>query len=109
MDAIVHAPFAAIAALLVMAAAIGLFGILLRQPLIQLTGTSGFRGRLAVSSHHPKDTEGLFASGADMVLEPFQDAADCAVDLSVAHQGKNEPKYRPSRPKINRQFRKPWQ
>lgn len=81
MDAIVHAPFAEIAALLVMAAAIGLFGILLRQPLIQLTWTSGFRGRLAVSSHHPKDTEEPIASGADMVLKPFQDAADRAVDL----------------------------
>lgn len=52
-----------------------------RTTLIQLTRTSGFRGRLAVSSHHPKDTEELFASGADMVLEPFQDAADRAVDL----------------------------
>ena len=34
MDAIIHTPFAEIAILLVMAAAIGLFGILLRQPLI---------------------------------------------------------------------------
>jgi Kef-type K+ transport system membrane component KefB len=34
MDAILHTPFAEIAILLVMAAAIGLFGILLRQPLI---------------------------------------------------------------------------
>lgn len=52
-----------------------------RTTLIQLTRTSGFRGRVAVASHHPKDTETLFASGADMVLEPFQDAADRAVDL----------------------------
>lgn len=52
-----------------------------RTTLIQLTRTSGFRGRVAVASHHPKDTEELFASGADMVLEPFQDAADRAVDL----------------------------
>lgn len=95
MDAIVHTPFAAIAALLVMAAAIGLFGILLRQPLIQLTGTSGFRGRLAVSSHHPKDTEGLFASGADMVLEPFQEAADCAVDLLCGAPGKERTEISP--------------
>ena len=34
MDAILHTPFAEIAILLVMAAAIGLFGIILRQPLI---------------------------------------------------------------------------
>lgn len=52
-----------------------------RTTLIQLTRTSGFRGRVAVASHHHKDTEELFASGADMVLEPFQDAADRAVDL----------------------------
>ena len=40
-----------------------------------------FRGRVAVASHHPKDTEELFGAGADLVLEPFQDAADRAVDL----------------------------
>ena len=52
-----------------------------RTTLIQLTRMSGFAGRVAVASHHPKDTENLFASGADVVLEPFQDAADRAVDL----------------------------
>ena len=52
-----------------------------RTTLIQLTRASGFRGRVAVASHHPKDTEELFASGAEMVLEPFQDAADRAVEL----------------------------
>jgi len=52
-----------------------------RTTLIQLTRTAGFRGRVAVASHHPRDTEELFASGADIVLEPFQDAADRAADL----------------------------
>lgn len=52
-----------------------------RTTLIQLTRTSGFCGRIAVASHHARDTEELFASGADLVLEPFQDAADRAVDL----------------------------
>ena len=52
-----------------------------RATLIQLSRSSGFRGRIAVASHHPRDTEELFASGADLVLEPFQDAADRAVDL----------------------------
>jgi Kef-type K+ transport system membrane component KefB len=52
-----------------------------RNTLIQLTRTSGFRGRIAVASHHSRDTEELFASGADIVLEPFQDAADRAVDI----------------------------
>jgi len=52
-----------------------------RATLIQLSRTSGFCGRIAVASHHARDTEELFASGADIVLEPFQDAADRAVDI----------------------------
>ena len=52
-----------------------------RTTLIQLTRTSGFTGRIAVASHHARDTEELLASGADIVLEPFQDAADRAVDI----------------------------
>ncbi|KPP87005.1 MAG: transporter, CPA2 family [Rhodobacteraceae bacterium HLUCCO07] len=52
-----------------------------RTTLIQLTRATGFRGQIAVAAHHPKDTEDFFASGADMVLEPFQDAADRAVEL----------------------------
>lgn len=59
-----------------------------RTTLIQLSRTSGFRGRVAVASHHPQDTEELFAAGADMVLEPFQDAADRAVDLLCGAPGK---------------------
>ena len=52
-----------------------------RTTLIQLTRTSGFRGKVAVASHRTRETEELFAAGADIVLEPFQDAADRAVDL----------------------------
>ncbi|KPP91364.1 MAG: transporter, CPA2 family [Rhodobacteraceae bacterium HLUCCA08] len=52
-----------------------------RMTLIQLTRSAGFRGRVAVASHHARDTEKLFGAGADIVLEPFQDAADRAVDL----------------------------
>ncbi|HEY9056220.1 MAG TPA: cation:proton antiporter [Aurantimonas sp.] len=52
-----------------------------RITLIQLTRASGFRGRIAVTSHNARDTENLFGAGADIVLEPFQDAADRAVDL----------------------------
>ncbi|MEI4234266.1 cation:proton antiporter [Roseovarius sp. D22-M7] len=52
-----------------------------RTTLIQLARSAGFRGRVAVASHHPSDTEDLVASGADLVLEPFQDAADRAVEL----------------------------
>lgn len=52
-----------------------------RRTLIQLARTSGFSGRIAAASHGAAETEVLFGSGADMVLEPFQDAADRAVDL----------------------------
>ncbi|MFY8095160.1 MAG: hypothetical protein ACOVN0_16900 [Niveispirillum sp.] len=54
-------PFTEIALLLVMAA--------------------GYRGRVAVTSHGAKETTDLLASGADLVLEPFQDAAHRAVEL----------------------------
>jgi Trk K+ transport system NAD-binding subunit len=52
-----------------------------RTTLIQLTRAAGFRGRIAVTSHQASDTAALLAAGANMVLEPFQDAADRATDL----------------------------
>lgn len=52
-----------------------------RTTLIQLARTAGFRGTVAVSSHQGQDIEELYAAGADIVLEPFQDAADRAVEL----------------------------
>ncbi|MEQ8662748.1 MAG: cation:proton antiporter, partial [Gammaproteobacteria bacterium] len=52
-----------------------------RATLIQLTRAAGFRGRIAVTSLSARDTEDLIAAGADTVLEPFQDAADRAVEL----------------------------
>ena len=52
-----------------------------RRTLIQLSRTAGFSGRIAAASHSAGDTELLFAAGANMVLEPFQDAADRAVEL----------------------------
>jgi Kef-type K+ transport system membrane component KefB len=57
-----------------------------RTTLIQLTRMSGFRGMIAVTSHSGPDTEELFASGADIVLEPFQDAADRAVELLMGSE-----------------------
>jgi hypothetical protein len=36
---------------------------------------------LAVAAHHARDTSELFGAGADIVLEPFHDAAYWAVDL----------------------------
>ncbi|TGD63687.1 sodium:proton exchanger [Tabrizicola sp. WMC-M-20] len=52
-----------------------------RRTLIQLARSAGFSGRMAAASHSAGDTEVLFGAGADLVLEPFQDAADRAVDL----------------------------
>jgi len=52
-----------------------------RITMIQLARSAGFRGRIAVASHYAKDTEELFSAGADVVLEPFQDAADRAVEI----------------------------
>ncbi|MFN3663512.1 cation:proton antiporter [Yoonia sp.] len=52
-----------------------------RTTLMQLTRAGGFRGQIALTSHHPADTDDMVAAGADLVLEPFQDAADRAADL----------------------------
>jgi voltage-gated potassium channel Kch len=52
-----------------------------RRTLIQLARSAGFNGRIAAASHSAHDTELLFGAGADTVLEPFQDAADRAVEL----------------------------
>ena len=52
-----------------------------RRTLIQLVRAAGFSGRIAAASHTTAETEVLSGAGADMVLEPFQDAADRAVQL----------------------------
>ncbi|WP_296571411.1 cation:proton antiporter [Phreatobacter sp.] len=49
--------------------------------ILQLTRAAGYRGRIAVASHVSTEVEALLSAGADMVLEPFQDAADRAVEL----------------------------
>lgn len=49
--------------------------------LIQLTRTAGYRGRIVVTSHNAGDTGRLISAGAEVVLEPFQDAADRAVEI----------------------------
>lgn len=53
-----------------------------RATLIQLARGAGFCGRIAVTSHGGEgETRDLLALGADRVVEPFQDAADRAVEL----------------------------
>jgi len=52
-----------------------------RRTLIQLARAAGFSGRMAAASHSAGDTEVMVSAGVDLVLEPFQDAADRAVEL----------------------------
>jgi hypothetical protein len=52
-----------------------------RLTLLQTVRATMFRGRIAVTSHSTSDANLLTASGVDSVLEPFQDAADRAVEL----------------------------
>ena len=52
-----------------------------RVTLLQLARSAGFGGRVAVASHSGEETRTLLALGADLVVEPFQDAADRAVEL----------------------------
>jgi NADPH:quinone reductase-like Zn-dependent oxidoreductase len=52
-----------------------------RTTLIQLTRTNGFKGKIAVTSHDSKELILMREAGADLVIEPFQDAADHAVDV----------------------------
>lgn len=52
-----------------------------RWTLIQLARAARFAGRIAAASHSGAETRVLLAAGVDLVLEPFQDAADRAVEL----------------------------
>ena len=52
-----------------------------RLAIIQALRGAGFTGRIAVTTNHAADADTLRAAGADLVLEPFEDAADQAVDL----------------------------
>lgn len=52
-----------------------------RTTLIQLSRLAGYGGRIAVSSHDDREMSDLVKAGADVVLQPFQDAADRAVDI----------------------------
>jgi Trk K+ transport system NAD-binding subunit len=57
-----------------------------RRTLIQLARAAEFSGRIAAASHSPGDTGVLLAAGSNMVPEPFQDAADRAVELLCGAQ-----------------------
>jgi len=56
-----------------------------RIALILALRDHGFKGKIAVTSHHEADWERLQAAGADLILQPFQDAADQAAELLTGH------------------------
>ena len=60
-----------------------------RRTLIQLARSAGFSGQIAAASHSAGDTEVMFGAGVDLVLEPFQDAADRAVELLCGAPGED--------------------
>jgi len=52
-----------------------------RKSILQAVTVAGFRGKVALTSHSRTDSDSLLAAGTHLVLEPFQDAADRAVEL----------------------------
>ncbi|GAB5467550.1 MAG: hypothetical protein Kilf2KO_05800 [Rhodospirillales bacterium] len=52
-----------------------------RIALIHALRDYDFQGKIAVTSHHEADWERLQDGGADLILQPFQDAADQAAGL----------------------------
>ena len=52
-----------------------------RIALINALQEQNFTGRIAVTNRHDAETAILQKAGAHLVLEPFQDAADQAVQL----------------------------
>ncbi|MBM3553825.1 MAG: sodium:proton exchanger, partial [Alphaproteobacteria bacterium] len=55
-----------------------------RTTLLQIIRGLGYQGRIAVTSHDSKSRDDLTAAGADVVLEPFQNAADRAAEIVTA-------------------------
>jgi Kef-type K+ transport system membrane component KefB len=52
-----------------------------RITLMQIARTVGFTAKIAATAHSQFEVEQLTAAGSDLILEPFQDAADRAVEL----------------------------
>jgi Kef-type K+ transport system membrane component KefB len=52
-----------------------------RKTIVQSVNSVGFAGKLAVVSQSKQETEALQHLGINLVLEPFQDAADQATEL----------------------------
>ncbi|SFD82783.1 cation:proton antiporter [Roseivivax sediminis] len=75
-----------------------------RRTLIQLVRAAGFTGQIATASHSVGDTEVMLGAGADLVLEPFQDAADRAVELLCGAAGEERTEF----PEIAAEGRATW-
>ena len=52
-----------------------------RATLIRTLREAGFTGEIAVTSHQDADAERLLNTGADVILRPFRDAAERAVEV----------------------------
>jgi len=57
-----------------------------RIGMIEALHAAGFTGRIAVTAHGGSDAERLLSRGADLVLEPFRDAADQAALLLMSDE-----------------------
>jgi Kef-type K+ transport system membrane component KefB len=57
-----------------------------RLALMAALRDAGYHGRIALTTHREEDVERLGEAGADLVLMPFRDAADQAVDLLRGRQ-----------------------
>lgn len=60
-----------------------------RMMLMDALKTNLYTGKIAVSIHHVRDAEVLKAKGADLVLLPFYDAADRAVERILEASGRS--------------------
>jgi len=69
---------------------LGLVGVDPRPGFIQTLRASGYRGRIAVAAHREQTAERLVEAGADIVLLPFRDAAEQAVDLIRGERRRGE-------------------
>jgi Kef-type K+ transport system membrane component KefB len=52
-----------------------------RHALLQALDDAGYEGKVAVATHRLDEVETLKAAGADLILRPYFDAADQAIDL----------------------------
>lgn len=76
-----------------------------RVVLIQALRESGFTGKIAVTSHREADVEALHEAGADLILTPFRDAAERAVEALLSPvQPVQQPVNEESRPEEQKEL-----